>query len=370
MTRHHLRSTLGVAFLASLILASVVLLAAAFAVGGPDSSLAPMGSAVVPRPSESAASPSASSPGTAGPSEGPSPRVALGVFISKMPSNPSLLDAFADLVGAKPAIAMWYQPWGDGGTFSRSTASAVLERGAIPLVTWEPRGPRDAEWALQAITEGRHDAYIRRWAGDVAAWGKPVYVRLMHEMNGNWASWSPGVNGNSVDDFVPAWRHIVDVARSQGAQNIRWVWCPNVDFGNPAFTPYEDLYPGDQYVDWACIDGFNRGTAQGPGGHWLDVQTLFGGSIAKLRAVTQKPLMIGETSSAEAGGDKAAWIRDGIGRLPELLPDVQAVVWFNTFEQRSGIDWNVDSSTEALEAFREVVASGVLSGRLPESALP
>ena len=367
MSRHHLRTILGIAILAALVIASAALLSGAFASGepatspgGPASSGAASGTLL---PTSSPAGPTKTAAAT--PSESPARTVALGVFISRMPSNPSVLDTFANLIGEKPAIAMWYQPWGDGGTFSARTANAVTDRGAMPLVTWEPRGANDADWALRTIIDGRHDAYIRRWATDVAAWGQPVYVRLMHEMNGNWASWSPNVNGNAVDEFVTAWKHVVDLVRAQGAANIRWVWCPNVDFGNPAFSQYADLYPGDDYVDWACIDGFNRGTTQGSGGRWMDIQTLFGGSIAKLRTVTQKPLMIGETSAPEAGGDKAAWIRDGVGRLPELLPDVQAIVWFNAFEDRFSVNWAVDSSPASLQAFRDVVASGVLSGRVP-----
>ena len=32
---------------------------------------------------------------------------------------------------------------------------------------------------------------------------------------------------------------------------------PNVDPNNK-YTPYDQLYPGNAYVDWTCLDGYNK----------------------------------------------------------------------------------------------------------------
>ena len=79
-------------------------------------------------------------------------------------------------------------------------------------------------------------------------------------MNGNWqAPYSPGVNGNTASDYINAWRHFHDLTAQAGAANVTWVWCPDTDPGK-IYTPYSQLYPGDSYVDWTCLDGYNTGS--------------------------------------------------------------------------------------------------------------
>ena len=76
-------------------------------------------------------------------------------------------------------------------------------------------------------------------------------------MNGWWRPWSEQANGNHPGEFVAAWRHVVDIFRAQGATNVTWVWCPNIVGPKSQLT---GLYPGDNYTDWVCMDGYNWGT--------------------------------------------------------------------------------------------------------------
>ena len=60
---------------------------------------------------------------------------------------------------------------------------------------------------------------------------------------------------------MQAWKHIVDIFRSVGANNVSYVWCPNFIYPSTTTWPtYASLYPGDSYVDWTCLDGYNWGT--------------------------------------------------------------------------------------------------------------
>ena len=266
-----------------------------------------------------------------------------------------------------PRIVMWYQSWaiGQWSAFAPHIADAIRARGAMPMISWEPSTgvTNDPAWALGTIVDGSHDAYIRQWTHDVGTWGHPIYVRPMYEMNGWWAPWCATVNGNSASAFVAAWRRIVDIARAEHATNIRWVWSPNVD-SDGLGAPFAALYPGDGYVDWVGLDGFNRGTSWATT-TWVSAWTIFSGSIARLRQITTKPLMIAETGSTEVGGDKAAWVRSGFARIPVDLPDVRAVVWFDKSESGVNIDWRVNSSAASLAAFRSVAMSKAFAGTLP-----
>ena len=52
--------------------------------------------------------------------------------------------------------------------------------------------------------------------------------------------------------FRAAWIHTWTLFQQEGATNVEWVWCPNN--GN---YPYKGFYPGDRYVDWVGVDGYN-----------------------------------------------------------------------------------------------------------------
>jgi hypothetical protein len=290
--------------------------------------------------------------------------VALGAYIPGAPSDPSRIDAYAALVGTMPQIVMWYQEWsGQWNAFYAKGADAVRARGAMPLISWEPWAEtiEDSQWSLNSIIDGSHDAYIHQWTHDVATWGYPIYVRPMHEMNGPWSAWGYGVNGNTAAQHVAAWRHIVDIANAEGATNIRWVWSPNVDDGDPRLVPYANIYPGDAYVDWVGLDGYNWGTSQS-WSTWQSLHALYSDSVDKIRALTGRPLMIGEIASTELGGDKAEWITNGFASLLTDLPQVRAVTWFDGNKET---DWRVDSSTQSLLAFRAVATSAAFAATLP-----
>jgi beta-mannanase len=289
--------------------------------------------------------------------------IALGVYIAGAPGNPSNIDTFATLVGAKPKNIMWYQGWTPGSNFNTGNANAVVSRGATPIITWEPwdytGGVNQPTYALSKIIGGSFDAYIHQYAKDVAAWGKPLYLRWAHEMNGDWYPWCAGVNGNTAAQYGQAWRHIHDLFVSEKANNVRWIWSPNTITGT---SSYASLYPGDAYVDWVALDGYNWGTTQS-WSSWTSLVQVFDKSYSQLVALTKKPIMIAETASTETGGDKAAWIRQGfLVDLAPHLPRIQSVVWFN---ENKETDWRVNSSTAALAAFKEVVAAPLYQGTLP-----
>jgi beta-mannanase len=296
--------------------------------------------------------------------------IALGAYIHGAPWDPAKIDGFANMVGKQPSVVMWYQDWATPGIkeFDPVRMDKVVARGAMPMVTWEPgdwtQGASQPRYALRKIANGRYDGYVRRWARDAAAWRKPFYLRFAHEMNGHWYPWSAGVNGNTAAEYVAAWRRVYTIFRKEGAKNVRWVWSPNVKSKDG--TPFGRFYPGAAYVDWVGLDGYNWGTSR-PGHRWRRFSEIFGHSYKELTAMTNKPMMIAETASAESGGNKAAWIRSGLlVQVPKRFPRVRAVIWFHrNNEAKSEADWRVNSSEASLEAFSKVAASPLYQRKLP-----
>src|SRR5262249_21209548 len=183
--------------------------------------------------------------------------------------------------------------------------------------------------ALSKIIGGQYDSYLTQWAQAAKAWGHPFFIRLFHEFNGNWVPWNETVNGNQPGQFVATWRHIHDIFTAVGATNVSWVWSPNIEA--PTQTDLPGLYPGDTYVDWLGIDGYNFGTCSHGGTSYPSFDQVFRSTYNKLASIAPaKPIMIAEVAAEECGGDKGAWINDMLTvQLPNNYPRVSAVVWWN-----------------------------------------
>ncbi len=284
------------------------------------------------------------------PSVAPAAPIAFGAYIPDSYKDPGLITSFGRKVERKPAIVLSYKNWSIP-PLDRRELSDIWSRGAVPLVTWEPWTESGNGVPLAAIAAGRQDPYLRRAARVAVAWGRPIFLRFAQEMNGDWYPWGNGVGGNTPADFRHAWHHVVGLFRRHGARNVSWVWAPNEDSGGKfQFGP---LYPGDDWVDWVALDGFNWGGADG----WPSFTKIFGSSYDRLVELTPRPVMIAETASGEDGGDKAAWIASALGREAPRFSHIRALVWFDVDDPRG--DFRPESSPESLRAFRSAVASPV-----------
>jgi hypothetical protein len=297
------------------------------------------------------------SPGPGSAAPGSAVPLALGVW-SGQPWEPENLDAVTSLLGRAPAIFLTYQSWSSRG-FHASDMQEIAGRGAAHVVTWEPDG-----YALQGIAAGDDDTYIRDWARGAAQWGRTIYLRPMHEMNGDWYSWGRGVNGNTPADFIGAWRHMHDIFVAEGATNVRWVWSPNVRYASQ--YPLADLYPGDSYVDWVGLDGYNWGSDP----HlatptWQSFGEVFGATYDEItqHVAPGKPVIVVETGSTEHGGNKADWIRQALLDEAPTYRQIRAVIWFNEADGPS--DFRIDSTPASLVAFKQVLNSDLYRARLP-----
>ncbi len=293
-----------------------------------------------------------------------------GAWAGSSPLDRGTLNAFEQRAGKRPSIIHWGQPWWHGEAytpFSTPDFDAVRTRGAIPLLDWGSWdyccGNNQPDFKLVSITSGAHDAYLIQFAQAAKAWGHPFFLRLNPEMNGWWSPWSEQANGNQPGDFARSWRHVVDVFRAQGANNVSWVWCPNIS--SVRSTPVAGLYPGDNYVDWTCMDGYNWGTDQG--NQWQTFSEVFSGSAFNghhntyqevLDVAPDKPMMIGETGTSHNGGDPGAWVSEALNsQLPANFPRIRALVWFNWDAGDPGLGWPIESSPATQRAFAQAITS-------------
>jgi hypothetical protein len=287
-----------------------------------------------------------------------------GVFL---PGGPQEGPAYAALTGSAPRWMLLFRDW-THETPPLGVLDAVLAQGATPVLTWEPwyapsggagsaGGARQPPFALDRLLAGDHEYRIRTWAEALAGWGRDVVLRFAHEMNGDWYPWGAGVQANTAEQYVRAWRHVHDRFAAAGADNVRWCWAPNVPAPTgegPGGTGLADFFPGPDVVDLLGIDGYNWGSATPPLA-WTGPQDLFGPGLEELRALRSGlPVLVTETASAEGtrdGESKAGWIAQLFDFL-DRQGDVRAVVWFQEDKER---DWRVDSSPAALAAYRQAL---------------
>jgi membrane-bound metal-dependent hydrolase YbcI (DUF457 family) len=272
-------------------------------------------------------------------------RDAIGVYIPGSDWNPSLIDRYAGTVGRQPAIVSIYRDW-SAQPFEAPVLGAISARGAVPMVTWEPWRNWSQAISLQAIAAGGEDAYVAASARAAAAWGGPIFLRFAHEMNGSWYPWGR-VGGNTPAAYRAAWRHVVGVFRQEGAGNVRWIWTPYVEGDRQ--RPFRRYYPGDKWVDWAGVDGFNWGTK------FVSFAKLFQRSYTTLVRMTKKPLIVAETGSVEYGGSKPAWIGRALNRALPRYKHIRALVWWDGVHMTKGTDVRLDTSPESLAAWSQAL---------------
>ncbi|HET8815125.1 MAG TPA: glycosyl hydrolase [Solirubrobacterales bacterium] len=235
----------------------------------------------------------------------------------------------------------------------------IRAHGSIPVFSWgAEQSPRSSaeqpSFQLADIVGGAYDSYIAQFATEAREWGHPFFLRFAWEMNGNWFPWSEGANGNSLGQFVPAWRHVHNIFSAVGADNATWVWCPYADTSRRLRrVPLKRLYPGHSYVDWTCLDGYNWGQNPINPRPWRSFREIFDPAykLVTKKIAPRKPLMLGEFATSPYGGHKALWIRKMFEKLPRRYPRVRALIYFNEIDR--GIDWPLESSATAARAFAQ-----------------
>jgi mannan endo-1,4-beta-mannosidase len=294
---------------------------------------------------------------------------------------------FEQLVGKGLSLIEFSSPWQDCSRnpcryfrFPTEAMNNVRGYGAIPVFSWgseaTPRSSAEQPaFTLGNLINGAYDSYVREFAEEARNWGHPFFLRFDWEMNGNWFPWYEGVNGNSPGQFVAAWRHVHDIFTAVGATNATWLWCPYADTEKRLLQQrLKGLYPGDGYVDWTCLDGYNWGQNAVNPKPWRSFSEIFepAYNLVTKKIAPRKPLMLGEFATSSMGGHKALWIKKMFQKLPRKYPRVRGLIYFNTVDR--SVDWPLEDSPPAARAFALGIHKGIYAnnrfGELASSPIP
>ncbi len=265
------------------------------------------------------------------------------------------LDAELARFVSKPNYVMFFRDL--DRTFPQFAIDCIAKHGATTIVSlelWKWHGNHGVSY-LPQINSGKFDEFLRRWARDARADGRRVLLRFGFEFNGNWFTW-----GGDPERFVRSWRRAHDIFREVGADKVEWVWAPNVtSVPDTADNGMHRYYPGDAYVDWIGVDGYNFGDDHDEWHRWQSFEDVFDGVLADFqKRYPGKPVMIAEFGCPPGRpAHRAAWIREAHLSLLRR-PQVRAAVWFNYDKRREHEpNWRIDATPESLRAFNETFAA-------------
>jgi hypothetical protein len=295
------------------------------------------------------------------------PQVLFGAYADGLPESLDGVRRLEQALGTTLPLVQIYVAWGDRveQAFPHRVATTIWNMGSVPLITWEPwlatfdnvrhpflplREKRDLH-GLAAVAAGDYDFYVDRWAAAAAAFGHPVFIRFAHEMNDPYRyPWGP--QHNTKEEFIAAWRHVVQRFRAAGAGNVIWVWSPHV-----AYEYWDLYYPGDGFVDWAATGVLNFGPIA-QWSKWWTFDEIFGSKYERLAAFG-RPLMIAEFGSLAVGGDRAEWYRSALEALPARYPAVRALLFFEVGSDQTvtyqKVDWTIADDADVVAAIESLI---------------
>jgi hypothetical protein len=187
---------------------------------------------------------------------------------------------------------------------------------------------------LAQVAAGQHDAHYVALADNLARYGMlNIYLRIGHEMDGEWFAWGAPAGSGKEADFAGAFRRIVTVMRrAQPSNNWKIVWNPTSDKWplSGAAAYFQSLWPGGDVVDIVGVDCYDKSLVTGnvyypSGSNRLQrQQEVWAGIVARLNFLRDfafdhgKPMGFPEWGLIQYGGT-SKWIGYGGGDNPYFI---------------------------------------------------
>lgn len=292
-------------------------------------------------------------------------KLLLGAFDNQAITTLQPIIVFEDSLDTVFPLIHIYSAWGSKREqrFPKDEVESIVMLGSIPVITWEPwlndfteediPGLPDIEErdknGLKSISSGLYDSYLKKWAKDAKAEKVTILIRLGHEMNDPYRyPWGP--QNNEPQDFIDAWKHVVELFRKEQVDNVLWVWAPHLAYGK-----FRDFYPGDGYVDWIATGTLNYGTVA-PWSQWWTFDEIFAKYYEEL-ATYHKPIMLAEFGSLAVGGDRAKWYAEALYDFPTKYPAVKALIFFHNRKDATTtfqtLNWYIKDEPAVAKAIKE-----------------
>jgi beta-mannanase len=272
-------------------------------------------------------------------------KLSWGVYAG---AHPEAINDFEKRIDVNPDYLAYFIHWGnDNGKLPTWLRDYAYAKDRTLVIFWEASdyligGTNQPEFSYQTILNGEHDKYLSSFAEQTKNYKGPIILIPFSELNGNWTPWSGTMNGNTPEKAVLAFRYVHDFF-----DNV-----PNVKFGlavNAASVPdtYENrieaYYPGDEYVDYVGVDGFNMGNP-------AESFSYIFNSPLNILGKYGKPIFIFSFGTA-AGEEKATWLDDALSVQMPKYPLLKGFIYFNENKERNWLLWSDKDTFEVFENY-------------------
>ncbi|WP_147869121.1 glycoside hydrolase family 26 protein [Stieleria maiorica] len=197
----------------------------------------------------------------------------------------------------------------------RQSLVAKESRGFRILLTIEPwpiAGRGDD--LLASILSGSYDQTLKDLAGVLNSLKGPVFVSWGHEMDQDLTERYPW-SGTDPDQFVGAYRHVIDQFRRQVKTELRFVWAGVLKEGSLSY------WPGTDYADYVGMPVYSYPRwDQKTYGYIRDFRTTFQ-EKAKVVEELDVPLLITELGVSGSSDFESFWLHQafmGLGDHEQL----------------------------------------------------
>ncbi len=293
------------------------------------------------------------------------------------------LQSYEQTVGKTAAWVYFSDNWYRSRKFPLATATWIRAAGSVPFIRLMMRSDSEEDHAeptftLDRIINGVFDHDLQAWMQEARAFGTPLLVEFGTEVNGQWFPWNGIWNGagtlNGYGDptqpdgperFRDAYRHIIQIAREEGAYNIQWVFhVNNADDPDVSWNRLENYYPGDEWIDWIGVSDYGALTPLDE--EWPSFRDQMDAVYPRLAALSaSKPIVVLEFGTALNNplGDQAQWAQQALTDLTSLRwPRIIGFSWWNeTWENddTSAHDttMRVQDNPQLANVFRQLVGS-------------
>lgn len=306
---------------------------------------------------------------------GPPRGLDFGLSLEGHPRSAPEVKALEQDLGAPLKVLNVFVQWPAdpaAGWFPWPFLDAAAALGVLPCITWEPmfleQGQERAVPGRDILT-GAWDRYLEFFAREARRFGRPLILRLAHEMNLARYHWftEPGEYGpHSPALYREVFGYVTGKLRAAGAGNVSVAFCPNAESvpgpGNAEGADWNTAaawWPGAEAVDVLGMDGYNWGTffrkeTHGWDSSWKSFAEIFGPLRAELLGLApDKPLLVFETASAGLGGDADAWAADAARTAADW--GLRALLWFEAKKEQ---DWRFPRAGRGAAALRSLARSG------------
>lgn len=297
-------------------------------------------------------------------------RADVKTFVQKTGKPPAIVFTFHDWISDddfasdKPRLRSFNDDMEDKGVTPLQLARQLEAQGSVLAVTWALQccdwtstawwfGLRKTKVSLPRVLKGDFDDYIRKVAGEIKAYGKPIMLALFSEFN--WQSaMAFGPDGTTriseADDICgqygdPRWpdgperlrdahRRVIDLFRAEGVRNVTWFMYANSGYMDPQGQDYNVWlhprynYPGDDYIDWVGQSTYfvDPKWPHSPSKDADVVARALGPGYAAWGEVTQRPLFLPEFAPVgDKKVDRSAILAEVMAEVLPTMPRVKAL---------------------------------------------